>query len=96
MSDIVVEDAITKIHLEVFEGRPFIHCEVYKWGPSSYRHILSVIVAIARAVGGVLYAYPPTDKCAKFAEMLGFKLTEQLVERIDGKICEVYIWRGCQ
>jgi hypothetical protein len=92
MSDIVVDDAITKIHLEVFEGRPFIHCEVYKWGPSSYRHILNVLVAITRAVGGVVYAYPPTDKAIKFATTLGFVHNGELVECSDGSTHEVYVW----
>lgn len=77
------EDEIVRYDVEVKGGKlPFMHCLMYKWNKTAYKHALKVLKLIEDMcfIGGAkaLWVVCPSDdtKLRKFSEMMGFKFLQ--------------------
>ncbi len=78
------ENDVVSIVLEQFEGKTFIHCDVKVWSKSTYQRLCGILVKLQKQ-HPVIYAYIPTAKCGKFAELFNFEWTGEWVELLDGE-----------
>lgn len=67
-------DYTAKIEHFTMNGEPAktIHCTVHNWSPSIYKQMLKDWEEFRKQETDLLYAFPPTDQVAKFAEKFGF------------------------
>lgn len=89
----VWSDDVVTFHLEDFQGRWFLHCEVHKWGRHKYKHIKKVFLSLTKEFKerdiNELYAITPNPE---FAAMFGFEGCVRF-KHSDGKYWETMICR---
>jgi len=82
------KDYTAKIEHFTMNGQPAktIHCTVNKWNKTIYKQMLQDWEAFRAEETDLLYAFPPTDKVAKFAEKFGFYYSRHCWGGTDPKL----------
>ena len=76
---------------EEFEGRTFVHCDVWLWRPSIRRRLVVEWEALVALHGGPLFAIHEGDpKHAKWLKIFGFQYDVRARCR-DGKTRDIYV-----
>lgn len=80
----IYKDDTGELFLELTpDNMPIIHCYIYKWTKSSYKHQKlvweSVITALKNKGYETIYAAAKDEKLIKFAKMFGFEPTETYI-----------------
>ena len=80
------------VHLEIYEGMLFIHCDVIRFTKSVHKKMKSVLKAMQKKYRQPIYAEHIADdnKQGKFLDMYGFKYFG-IVKDIHGDSREIFV-----
>lgn len=84
---------IAKVEDFTYNGKlcKAFHCQVDNWSVSQYKQMLKDWEEFRNLVDYKIYAFPPNNKVAKFAEKFGFKYVRHVKVGQDSKDMPMYI-----
>jgi hypothetical protein len=77
----IAENDSCKVDIQMIDGKPFFHAEVYKWSPDVYKEMKlafeELMIDLYKRGYYAVFAFVPHDKkIIKFDKMFGFEEIE--------------------
>jgi hypothetical protein len=80
-------------YIELHQGFPFMHCDVFKWNPTVFKELKNDWNTFTELHGGPLFCCKEQETTGylKFIKALGFKYYKEIIS-FKGSVVYIYYW----